>query len=250
MKIFVEPSALAPGTLVVRGDEHHYITRVRRAAVGDKVDVYDGEGRRAMADITAITDDAMTLHLYQPSTIPSKQPWTRVLLPLIKGDRMDIALEKLVEVGVDEIVVWPAARSVVKLEPDRRDARIEKYQLAVQAGARQSGRAHVPTVRWVDSLATAIASLDTTADEAERMRLVLDPKSTTPLPETVRPGAYEDFDTLEITLVSGPEGGFAPAENAALALAGFVPIGLGPRVLRAETAPVVAVAIIRALTRG
>lgn len=243
MRIFVEPRLLVEGTLVVRGDEHHYLARARRAAVGDKIEVYDGEGQRAMADILAMTDDATTLHVFRPYPIPSTQPWVRVLLPLIKGDRMDTALEKLVEVGADEILVWPAARSVVKLEPDRRDARIEKYQLAIQAAARQSGRAQVPSVRWVDSLANAIAPLDKT-------RLVLDPNSTTPLPETVRPGTYEEHELEDVTLVSGPEGGFAPGELAALALSGFVPVGLGPRVLRAETAPAVAVAIIRSLTRS
>jgi 16S rRNA (uracil1498-N3)-methyltransferase len=242
MRIFVEPAALVAGTLVIRGDEHHYLGRARRAAVGDKLEIYDGAGHRAMADIVAMTDDATTLHVYAPDSIPSKQPWVRVLLPLIKGDRMDTALEKLVEVGADEILVWPAARSVVKLEADRRDARVEKYQLAVQAAARQSGRAQVPPVRWIE-LATAIANLAHT-------KLVLDPNSTTPLPETVRPGTYEEHALEEVTLVSGPEGGFAPAELLALAVAGFTPVGLGPRVLRAETAPVVAVSIVRALTRS
>lgn len=233
MRIFVAPAQLVAGELTVTGDEHHYLGRVRRARVGDAVDLVDGEGRRARARIAEITDAATRLEVEPPETIRPAPPHVRALVPLIKGDRMDTCLEKLVEVGVDAIVVWPAARSVVRLEPDRRDARIAKYQAAVQAAARQSGRAQVPAVSWADSLAAAIAALPAGA------RIVLDPTSDAPLAVG---------DDADVTIVSGPEGGLAPAELDALAA--FTPAGLGPRVLRAETAPVVAVALVRALTRS
>lgn len=230
MRIFVAP--LAAGGLTVTGDEHHYLARVRRARVGDAVELVDGEGRRAAAVITAITDASTVLRVDAPEAIPPALPRVRVLLPLIKGDRMDTCLEKLVEVGVDEIVVWPAARSVVKLDPDRRDARLAKYQAALVAAARQCGRAQVPTVTWADSLTTAVAALPAGG------RYVLDPTSDAPLAP-----AGDD-----VTFVSGPEGGLAPTERDALV--SFTSLGLGPRVLRAETAPVVAVALLRALTRS
>jgi 16S rRNA (uracil1498-N3)-methyltransferase len=232
MRVFVSPNELVAGELQIRGDEHHYLARVRRAAVGNAVELVDGEGRRANAQIMAMTDDVTTLRVYEPQEIPSPLPRIRVLLPLIKGDRMDYALEKLVEVGCDEIVVWPAARSVVKLEADRRESRIEKFQLAVQAAARQSGRAQVPRVTWADSLARAV-------DGIEGTRLALDPMTDVPI-------AIDDAS--EVTIASGPEGGLTADERAQLA--GFKAVSLGPRVLRAETAPVAAVAIVRALTRS
>lgn len=233
MRIFVAPAALIAGTVEIRGDEHHYLGRVRRAAVGDTLELVDGAGRRASARITAMTDAATTLAVDEPVAIVATPPRVRVLLPLIKGDRMDYALEKLVEVGADAIVVWPAARSVVKLDGDRQGARVAKYQAAVQAAARQSGRAQVPSVAWADSLATAIRGLSGAC-------LVLDPASD----------AAIDAAMLvdEVTFVSGPEGGLAPDERALLGA--FTPVGLGPRILRAETAPVMAVAIVRALTRS
>ena len=147
---------------------------------------------------------------------------------------MDPCLEKLVETGIDEVVVYPAARAVVKLDGERRTSRIEHYQASLAAAARQSGRATIPTIRAADSLAAAIASLPAGA------RVVLDPSA-------------ERGDTPtgdDITIISGPEGGLAPAELDALAQAGFHSLGLGPRVLRAETAPVIAVALIRATTRS
>ena len=231
MRIFLAP--LAAGELTVRGDEHHYIMRVRRARIGDAVELVDGEGRRAAATIVKITDAETVLSVAAPETIPAALPFLRVLVPLIKGDRMDTCLEKLVEVGVDAIVVWPAARSVVKLEPDRREARIAKYQAALVAASRQSGRALVPTIAWADDLSAALATLPPGS------RFVLDPTSDQPL--------VPDPSATDITIVSGPEGGLAPSELDTLV--GFTPIGLGPRVLRAETAPVIAVALVRAATR-
>jgi len=120
--------------------------------------------------------------------------------------------------------VWPAARSVVKLDDARRDARIAHYQAIAQAAARQSGRARVPGVSYAP-LAQAIAGV--------AHGVVLDPGAER--------AAFPTADA--ITIVSGPEGGFAPEELDALA--SWTRIGLGPNVLRADTAPVVAVALLR-----
>ncbi|HEU0035444.1 MAG TPA: RsmE family RNA methyltransferase [Kofleriaceae bacterium] len=233
MRIFVDPAALVAGELRVGGDEHHYLGRVRRARVGDEVELVDGAGHRAHAVIARITDTETTLRVEAPETIVARPPHVRVLLPLIKGDRMDSCLEKLVEVGADEIVVWPAARSVVRLEPGKRDARLAKYHAALVAAARQSGRAQVPSVRFADSLRAALEDLPAGA------RLVLDPASDVALAVDA---------ATDVTLASGPEGGLTSDELARLGDAGFVAVGLGPRILRAETAPTIAVALVRAQT--
>ena len=232
VRIFVSP--LAVGELVVRGDEHHYVARVRRARTGDPVELVDGTGQRADAVILRITDTETALRVERVETIADVSPRIRVLVPPIKGDRMDTCVEKLVEVGVDEIVVWPATRAVVKLDGARRASRVEHYAALAQAAARQSGRASVPRVSAADSLAAAIAALPPGA------RVVLDPAAER--------GDWPAAD--DVTLISGPEGGLAPDELDALAAAQFASLGLGPRVLRAETAPVIAVALARAATRS
>jgi 16S rRNA (uracil1498-N3)-methyltransferase len=231
MRIFVEPAALAAGELVVRGDEHHYLARVRRARPGDAVELVDGAGRRAAATIARIGDAETTLLAAAPEQIVAAPPFVRALVPLIKGDRMDACIEKLVEVGVDAIVLWPAARSVARLDDARRDTRLAKYRAIARAAARQCGRAQVPDVGCADDLAAALAALP------DGMRLVLDPASD---------AALDAGGAADVTVISGPEGGLAVEEHERLA--GFAPVGLGPRVLRAETAPVVAVALIRAAT--
>lgn len=232
MRIFVSP--LAIGDVSVRGDEHHYVSRVRRARTGDVVELVDGAGKRATAVIAQITDGETVLRVDAIEDVVDALPRVRVLVPLIKGDRMDTCIEKLVEVGVDEIAVWPAARAVVKLDGNRLASRVEHYQALAQAAARQSGRASVPSVTAAGSLAGAIATLPAGA------RVVLDPSAER--------GAWPSGDDL--TLISGPEGGFAREEHDALAAASFVSLGLGPRVLRAETAPVIAVALVRAATQS
>jgi 16S rRNA (uracil1498-N3)-methyltransferase len=234
MRIFVAPEALAKGELRISGDEHHYLGRVRRARVGDPVEIVDGHGRRAAATIVKIGEDTL-LDVAEPETIVGKPPHIRALVPLIKGDRMDVCIEKLVEVGVDSIVVWPATRSVARLDDARREGRLAKYRAAVQAAARQCGRAQVPDVTHASDLAAAIASLP------PGKRVVLDPSADAPL------GVEGDLD---VTIASGPEGGLTPDELEGLVAAGFVAVGLGPRVLRAETAPTIAVALIRHASRS
>jgi 16S rRNA (uracil1498-N3)-methyltransferase len=237
MRIFVDPAALVAGELVVRGDEHHYLAHVRRARPGDSVELVDGGGRRAAARIVRIAEGQTTLHAGRPEQIASQPPFVRALVPLIKGDRMESCIEKLVEVGADAITVWPAVRSVARLDDSRREARIAKFRDIAKAAARQSGRAQVPEVTSATSLTTAIARLP------YGRRLVLDPTSDTTLDISFKPGGAQD-----VTVISGPEGGLAPEELERLT--SFTPLGLGPRVLRAETAPMVAVALIRAATRS
>lgn len=232
MRIFVSP--LAIGDVRVHGDEHHYLSRVRRARSGDTVELVDGAGKRAAAVIAQITDSETVLVVDAIEDVVDALPRVRVMVPLIKGDRMDTCIEKLVEVGVDEIVVWPAARAVVKLDGNRLVSRVEHYQALAQAAARQSGRASVPAVSAASSLLEALGKLPAGA------RVVLDPAAER--------GAWPSNDDL--TLISGPEGGFAREEHDALAAAGFLSLGLGPRVLRAETAPVIAVALVRAATQS
>lgn len=297
MRIFVE--TLAAGDLTVRGDEHHYIAHVRRAKAGDSLELLDGAGLRAGAEVLEVRAAETVMRVGPVEQIRDMPPRVRALVPLIKGDRMDTCLEKLVEAGVDDIVVWPAARAVVKLDAERRPGRIEHYQGIAQAAARQSGRAAVPTVAWADSLTAAISTLpagvklaldpaaervDLAALLARRNPLPFDradarafdeetdiavtgryqrPQASQPPPE--HPGDPDSATTTgrfartaaeptnleftdHVTIVSGPEGGLTPAELEGLAVAGFVATGLGPRVLRAETAPVIAVALVRAVT--
>jgi 16S rRNA (uracil1498-N3)-methyltransferase len=228
VRIFLSP--LVAGEVAVRGDEHHYLARVRRARVGDSVELVNGAGASALAQIMRVARDETLLAVGAPVRVVESPPHMRTLIPWIKGDRMAFCLEKLVEVGANEIVIWPAARAVVRVEADRIDARLARARDTVRAASRQSGRAWVPTVTSATSLAAILEAL------APGARVVLDPDAETT--EIGRPA--------DLTMISGPEGGFEPSERETLARAGFTALCLGPRTLRAETAPMIAVALARA----
>jgi 16S rRNA (uracil1498-N3)-methyltransferase len=234
MRLFVEPGQLAAGELVIRGDEHHYLSRVRRARVADVVEVTDGAGQHASATIAAIGPRETRVEVGPVEVVPPLSPTVRVLVPLIKGDRMDDCIEKLVEVGASELVVWHARRSVVTLgRLDQQVQRRDHYRAVARAAARQSGCVRVPSVELFGSLEDAVGTL------GDGVRLMLEPNA----PRVAPPGGAGD-----VTFVSGPEGGLAPEEQALLVAATFSGVGLGPRILRADTAPVIAVAMLRAAT--
>ena len=225
MRIVV--AELRAGELAITGDEHHYLGRVRRVRVGDAIELVDGVGHRAGAKIISMTESETRVEVGAVEAVSEPRPHVRVLLPLIKGDRMDYAIEKLVEVGVSEIIVWQAERSVVRLDGAKRDARVAHYAAVIEAAAKQSGRATLPTVSFAE-LRHAIRALP------EGARFMLDPQAE-------RAASSAD----DVTIISGPEGGFSWIEIDQLVAGSFVGMSLGPNTLRAETAPVIAVALVR-----
>jgi 16S rRNA (uracil1498-N3)-methyltransferase len=236
LRVLVTPAELRPGDVVLDEVEHHYLARVRRAAVGAEVVAFDGKGRSADGVIVEITDAQTRLRLGEVAVDPAPVPHITALVPLIKGDRMDLCVEKLVEVGVDAIVLYEAERAVVQLAGARRSARRERLTAVAAAAARQCGRTATASVVGPVSLAEALAA----ASVCER-RWVAVPGADPPAIGSVPP---------RLAVLTGPEGGLTEDEIALATASGFDRVGLGPFVLRAETAPVVAVAHARIACAG
>lgn len=231
-RVLVAPERLAAGPLVVDGELYGYLFRVRRLAVGEAVVCFDGAGREAAARIAAVGPTTATLELEAPRAVAPARPRITVVQAVLKGERMDWCLEKLVEVGVDAIVPVESARTVVRLDGARRASRHQRHQAIAREAARQCQRADLPRVDEVTSLTAALRA-------AAGVRLVAAPGAVTPLLAAVA----DDAD--EVTLVIGPEGGLADDELALAGELGFLPVALGATVLRAETAGPVAVGAIR-----
>lgn len=237
-------AAVTAGEVTIVGDEAHYLTRVRRVRVGEALQLFDGVGRTAAATIVRLTATSVVVTAQAPVTAAPALPHITAMIPLIKGDRFEYCIEKLIEVGVDAILVWQAERAVVKLDGDRASARVAKWRNAITAATRQAGRAHEATIDGVLPLhgpTGALARLP-----ADALRLLLHPSGGTPLLQLRRDDSSDRL--APIVVLTGPEGGLAPDEIEALTDQHFCPTELGPTILRAETAPVIAVALLRANT--
>jgi len=234
-RLLVAPPRLVAGRLTIDGDDHAYLFRVRRLAVGDAIVVFDGAGREAPAVAVEVGAAHAVLDVAAPREVPRPAPHVTVVQSALKGERMDWCLEKLVEVGADAVVVVETARAVVRLDADRRAKRQVRHQRIAQEAARQCGRADVPPVVALPDLKAALAGL------AAEVRLVADPATDAPVLAAV------PLTAASVALVVGPEGGLTVDEIAAAVAAGCVPVSLGATVLRAETAGAAAVFAIRAL---
>jgi 16S rRNA (uracil1498-N3)-methyltransferase len=238
----VEPSLLAgvaPGSAVVlSGDEGRHAATVRRIGVGERVMLADGAGLRVTCTVAAAGKAELTLVVGEVFQEPDPQPRFVLVQALAKGERDDQAVEAATEYGVDEVVPWQAARSIVQWRGERGDRARRKWEHAVVAAAKQSRRARVPVV----------GGLVGTKDLAERVRrasaaYVLHEDATEPL------AAQELPAHGEVLLVVGPEGGITPEEVEALVHAGAVAVRLGPTVLRSSSAGPAALAVLSAAVR-
>jgi 16S rRNA (uracil1498-N3)-methyltransferase len=237
-RLFVEPAALGPGTRVVRGADYRYLFRVRRLRAGDRLTLFDGAGREAEAEVQSVSADEAVLVVAAPRPVQAP-PRCRltVIQALIKGERMDWCIQKLVELGVDAIVPVHTERTVVKLDPERARKRRARFTDIARDAARQSRRARIPKVHDIAGLDEALAA---TLDSP--LKLVLWVGEGGHGLRSVLPGQ----PPASACLLVGPEGGFTEDEIERASRAGFMTVGLGPYILRAETAAIAATAVIAA----
>lgn len=241
-RIFVPTEKWIEARVVIEGEPHRHLSRVLRARPGDKVTLFDGHGGEADAAILTIERDQTTLSLGERRQVAVPTgPRVVLLQSLARGEKMDWIVQKTTELGVHEIVPIAAGRSVARLPAGEAAPRQARWQKIAQEAARQCGRADVPVIAAPRPLAEALAGAGAAPDcrrlalwEGSRgrpLRAALVEKSAPAL--------------AIVNLLVGPEGGFAEEEIAAAAQSGFEIVGLGPRILRVETAAVVAVALVQ-----
>ncbi|OEY65493.1 16S rRNA (uracil(1498)-N(3))-methyltransferase [Marinobacter sp. X15-166B] len=229
---FYTASHLAPGLTVVLDDNAaQHIGRVLRMQPGQEVRLFNGDGHDYAATLSDVGKKQVSAEVRSATANPSESP-LRITLgqTLSRGDRMDYAIQKSVEMGVAAIVPLTSERCEVRLKGDREDKRIRHWQAVAVSAAEQCGRAVVPEIHPVMTLSQWFAfsqHCDT--------RLVLHHRTARPLTDLHTP--------TDLALLIGPEGGLSAEEIAQAEAAGFLATALGPRVLRTETAPVAALAL-------
>jgi 16S rRNA (uracil1498-N3)-methyltransferase len=230
MRLFV-PLKLAADTELTLPEGAARHAMVRRVQPGDALTLFDGSGCDWAATVRAVTRHSVSVQVGQAQRV-QRELATPVTVAAVMpaNERMDWLVEKATELGALHIQPLHSERSVLRLQGERAERKRLHWQAIAQAACEQCGRAVVPQVAEVASLQAWLQALGGASAQAPaRWLLSLQPDAR-PAPERGPPAG-------PLCLLSGPEGGFTAEEEAAARSAGFVAIDLGPRVLRAETAP-------------
>ena len=222
--------------VTVEGDEAHHAVAVRRLRAGERVVLTDGAGVAVEGPVASTGKRVFTLTVETVSTGPRPVPEVVVVQALPKGERGELAVEVLTEIGVARVVPWAASRSVAVWKGERAAKSLAKWRATAREAAKQARRSWFPEVSELASTAE-VSALVADADLA----VVLHEEATSSL-------AAVEVPAGRIVVVVGPEGGLSGDEVAAFAAAGAVPVRLGTEVLRTSTAGVAAVAALLART--
>jgi 16S rRNA (uracil1498-N3)-methyltransferase len=217
--------------VVLDGDEGRHAATVRRLRSGERVDLTDGRGTVVEGVVVEAERDRLSVRVEHRRTSPAPRPRLVVVQALVKGDRSELAVELLTELGVDEIVPWEAERCVARWAGEKSARR---WVGAAEAAAKQSRRAHWPTISAPADRAEVVRRLFRAGLAVVLSETASRPLSTVRVPSVVS----------EIVVVVGPEGGITDAELEAFRAADVEPHLLGPTVLRASTAGAAAAALL------
>lgn len=234
LAVFFTPD-LSADEVGLDGTEGRHAAVVRRIAPGERIRLTDGRGSVVEGPVTAASKAGLTVAVESRWSVPAPRPRLVVVQALPKGERAELAVEMLTEVGTDLVVPWNAERSQFRSNPERVAKTLAKWRSWAFEASKQSRRA------WF----CEVADLASTAEVAALVRgaglaVVLHEEATAPLAALTVP------DQGEVVVVVGPEGGITPDE---LATFGVEPVRLGDTVLRTSTAGVAAAAVLLAGSR-
>ena len=219
------------GMLEITGDEARHALRVMRLRVGDLCEVFDGAGNAARCVLAAASGHS-SMCLQVQELLPPMPPVADITLALAipKGSNMDLIVQKAVELGVSRIVPLITERTIVRIKSSEAADKADKWRRTVLEACKQCGVNSLPVVEEPQSYQKFLQSADL---PALRVQCAIVPHAR-PLREVMEEGRTKGQNAC--VLLIGPEGDFAPDEYAAGEEAGFIPTGLGPIILRVETA--------------
>lgn len=236
-RFFMAGTNLLGGTAIIRGKDAEHI-RVLRLRPGERVVICDGKGTDYLCHL--VRSDEKEAEVEVVEVVPCKaEPSVAVTVyaGLPKGERADLIVQKCTEAGADEIVFFNSERCVARPKADSTDSKLERFQRIAESAAQQSGRGKIPQVRY---LMNYVEMLDAAIKQELRLFLYETGEDRTPLQAAIR--AAGTFQTAAV--ITGPEGGFTEAEAKMARSCGFSVCSMGERILRCETAPLVALTAV------
>lgn len=225
-------SSAVPGALVeVTGAEARHAITVGRLKVGESLSVGDGNGTVVVGEVSSVDADRFTLLAGSVEIEDEPSPSLWLAQALAKNDRDELAIQAATELGVDGVIPWAAARSIVKWEAKKQSKHEQRWQSILREASKQSLRHRIPVLR-------PLASTSTLAALGEDFQLVvLEPTGREPL-------SALQADGRDILLIVGPEGGITPSELSRFTAAGASVVSMGAHVLRTSTAGPAAIAVL------
>ena len=225
--------------MYIEGVDARHISKVLRMQPGDKLQIVSDDGVSAMAEITAIGSERVSVRCLE-KLAESHEPRVRLVLAqgLAKGEKMDFIIQKAVEMGAYSVIPVAMEHSVVRLDGAKAAKKVERWQKIAESAAKQSKRDIIPQVQQVQSMAEMLASGD-----YETKIIAYECEDRLSLKAALK-AAEAAGGIKELLLVIGPEGGISEGELELARQAGAVPVSLGRRILRAETAGLVAISAI------
>ncbi len=229
-RFFAEAPDFSEGAVVIKGDSARHIARSLRMAVGDEITVCDGEGCEYLCRLTRIRDEICECEILSSAKSRAESPVEITLFVAYpKGDKLELVIQKAVELGASRIVPFESSRCIKKPQPEKAEKQNARLSKIAEEAAKQCGRAKVPTVTQPLPFKAAISE----ATKSELALFCYEGEGT----ESLKTLLEKNSGAGTISAVIGAEGGFSPEECLAAKEAGLSLANLGPRILRCETAP-------------
>jgi 16S rRNA (uracil1498-N3)-methyltransferase len=236
-RLYVGTELSPQARLVLPEDTAHHAARVLRLREGEPIAVFNGLGGEYAARVAKIGKKGVEVETGEHSALERESPLAVTLVQAVSsGEKMDFTIQKAIELGVAAIQPVLSAKSVVRLSAEREAKKLAHWKRVAIAACEQCGRNRVPVVRE----ALSVDAYCRAPGEAS-LRLLLAPEGKTGLSE------IKQQIGRSVTIAAGPEAGFSDEEERLLQRAGFVPVRLGQRILRTETAALAALAALNAL---
>ena len=235
---YVEPEAVSVDTARITGGDVNHIKNVLRMHPGEEIMILDGNGMEYRCEIETISDEVLVRILEAKKTEAELSVRLLLFQGLPKKDKMELIIQKAVELGVSEIIPVLTKRTVVKLEDKKKEQKkLERWQAIAEAAAKQSGRGIIPKVCEAVKFTEAVK-------QAGELDEALIPYELAEGMDEARERIRGLHGKRTIGIFIGPEGGFEEEEIALAAKAGIHPITLGKRILRTETAGLCILSVI------
>ncbi len=233
-RFFISQPLQLDKELVLEAAVSRHINRSLRLSIGANITLFNGRGGEYSAQVTMITRKCVAVVINDHCN-QNRESALNVQLAIVmtRGDRMDYAIQKVTELGVTRITPLYSERCEVKLDHDRVSRKLNHWQFVVRSACEQCGRNMVPVIE------TPVAISQYLARAPADLQIILDPDGAS-LPVSIPTPATSN-------LLTGPEGGFSSAEVALAEHHGYLSVKLGPRIFRAETAPVVGLGLLQSI---